>query len=70
VFGGDLFPAIDLETTLPLPPLFLDGDLLPTLDRFSRFLIMATKEKRKKRCKLADEKCFGLVLTRSERNVR
>jgi hypothetical protein len=35
---------------------------------------MATKEKRKKkerrkRCKLADEKCFSLVLTRSKRNA-
>jgi hypothetical protein len=67
--GGDLFPVVDLETTLPLPPLFLDGDPLPAPNCFSRFLVMATKEKRRKRCKLADEKCFGLVLTRSERNA-
>jgi hypothetical protein len=46
--GGDLFPAVDLETTLPLPPLFLDGDPLPAPDRFSKFLVMATKEKKKK----------------------
>jgi hypothetical protein len=47
--GGDFFPVVDLETTLPLPPLFLDGDPLPALDRFSRFLVMATKEERRKK---------------------
>jgi hypothetical protein len=75
--GGDLFHAVDLETTLPLPSLFLDDDPLPAPDCFSRFQVMATKEKKRKkkkkekrkRCKLADEKCFGLVLTRSERNA-
>jgi hypothetical protein len=49
--GGDLFPAVDLETTLPLPPLFFDGDPLPTPDRISRFMVMATKKKKKKKKK-------------------
>jgi len=43
--GGDLFPAVDLETTLLLPPLFLDGDPFPAPDRFSKFLVMATQKK-------------------------
>jgi hypothetical protein len=60
--GGDVFPAVDLETTLPLPPLFFNGDPLPAPDCISRFMVIATKKRRKrKRCKLADEKCFGLV---------
>jgi hypothetical protein len=44
---GDLFSTIDLETTLSLPPLFLDDDPLPAPNHFSRFLVMATKQKRK-----------------------
>jgi hypothetical protein len=31
---GDLFPAVDLETTLPLPSLFLNDDPLPAPDCF------------------------------------
>jgi hypothetical protein len=45
--GRDLFSTVDLETTLSLPPLFLDDDPLPAPNHFSRFLVMATKQERK-----------------------